>query len=633
MSALPIPILPEPKRTPIPPRNPSHGLPPDYLPARMVNEFVYCPRLFFYEWVEGVFRESADTLEGSAQHKRVDARPSELPPATQPSGQDKAENKTEEKIHARSVTLSSERLRVIAKLDLVEAEGTLATPVDYKHGAPREGKDGIEMWPADRVQIALQAIVLRENGYECGEAVVFYQKTRQRVRVLVDEALVAEAEEAVARAWDLATYGEIPPPLIDSPKCAGCSLNTICLPDETNRLTGIDMSGAAQLGLFDNPMDTPARKPPASEGVQTPIRQLMTPRDDLKPLYLNTQGFRVGKSGEVLQVKDKDKTVQEVRIGEVCQVNLLGNIQISTQAIQSLCEAGVPVSYFSMGGYFYGITTGLNTKNVALRRSQFRLAESEWFPLSLARALVAGKIRNQRTMLQRNHIEPKKSSLGAMKAMADRAERAENLESLLGIEGTAARAYFEQFAGMIKPGDEQRAQRAEAPFCAETQSETSTNEFSFDFEGRNRRPPRDPVNALLSLAYSMLAKDLTIACYAVGFDPYMGFYHQLRHGRPALALDLMEPFRPLIADSAVLSAVNTRMVTERDFVRAGPSVALTAAGRKGFFRAYELRMDSLVTHPLFEYRVSYRRLLEIQARLLARVIEGEISSYPVFVTR
>jgi CRISP-associated protein Cas1 len=603
MSALPLPI-PEPMRT----RSAARAPAPDYLPARMVNEFVYCPRLFFYEWVEGVFRESADTLEGSAQHKRVDARASELPEAGESEG----------KIHARSVTLSSERLRVIAKLDLVEAEGTAATPVDYKHGAPREGKEGIEMWPADRVQIALQAIVLRENGYACDEAVVFYQKTRQRVRVPVDAALVAEAEEAVARAWDLATYGDIPAPLVDSPKCPGCSLNTICLPDETNRLFGVDLSGAAQMGLFDGSADAPMRRPPASEGIQTQIRQLMTPRDDLKPLYLNTQGFRVGKSGEVLQLKDKDKTVQEVRIGEVCQVNLLGNIQISTQAVQSLCEAGVPVTYFSMGGYFYGITTGLNTKNVVLRRSQFRLADSDWFPLSLARLLVAGKIRNQRTMLQRNHIEPKKSSLGGMKALADRAERAENLESLLGFEGSAARMYFEEFAGMIKCGDE---------------GESSPSGFSFDFEGRNRRPPRDPVNALLSLAYSMLAKDLTIACYAVGFDPYMGFYHQLRHGRPALALDLMEPFRPLIADSAVLSALNTRMVTEKDFVRVGASVALTPGGRKGFFRAYELRMDSLVTHPLFEYRVSYRRLLEIQVRLLARVIDGEISAYPVFVTR
>jgi CRISP-associated protein Cas1 len=162
---------------------------------------------------------------------------------------------------------------------------------------------------------------------------------------------------------------------------------------------------------------------------------------------------------------------------------------------------------------------------------------------------------------------------------------------------------------------------------------SETTEFPFDFDGRNRRPPRDPVNALLSLAYSLLTKDLTLACYAVGFDPYMGFYHQPRYGRPALALDLMEPFRPLIADSAVLSAINTRMVTSKDFIRIGPSVALTPAGRKGFYRAYELRMDTMVTHPLFDYRVTYRRLLEVQARVLARVLEGEIGEYPVFTTR
>ena len=163
--------------------------------------------------------------------------------------------------------------------------------------------------------------------------------------------------------------------------------------------------------------------------------------------------------------------------------------------------------------------------------------------------------------------------------------------------------------------------------------EAGTSPLPFEMDGRNRRPPRDPVNAMLSLGYSLLAKDLTVACYAVGFDPYVGFYHQPRFGRPALALDLMEPFRALIVDSAVLTAVNTGMVTARDFVRAGGAVALTAGGRKAFFRAYEMRMDTLVTHPLFEYRVSYRRLLEIQSRLLARVLEGEIGEYPVFTTR
>jgi CRISPR-associated protein Cas1 len=344
---------------------------------------------------------------------------------------------------------------------------------------------------------------------------------------------------------------------------------------------------------------------------------LITPRDDLRPLYLNTQGARVGKSGEVLQIRDKDDNKQEVRLRETCQLNVMGNVQLSTQAVQGLCEAGIPICYFSQGGWFYGITTGLNSKNIFLRRTQFRLAEEEWFALSLARQLVAGKIRNQRTMLQRNHVEPQSDDLAAIKRMAEMAERAQSMDELLGVEGNGARLYFQSFAGMIKVNDD----------------DGDRSQFRFDFAGRNRRPPRDAVNALLSLAYSLLVKDLTIACYAVGFDPYLGYYHQPRFGRPALALDLMEPFRPLIADSAVLAAINTRMVTPKDFVQAGPAVALTPAGRKAFFRSYELRMDSLVTHPLFEYRVSYRRLLEIQARFLARVLEGEIGEYPVFVTR
>jgi CRISPR-associated protein Cas1 len=154
-----------------------------------------------------------------------------------------------------------------------------------------------------------------------------------------------------------------------------------------------------------------------------------------------------------------------------------------------------------------------------------------------------------------------------------------------------------------------------------------------DFAGRNRRPPRDAVNALLSLGYSLLAKDLTIACYATGFDPMMGFYHQPRFGRPALALDLMEPFRTLIVDSAVVTAINTKMVGPRDFVSSGTAVSLTAEGRKAFYRAYELRMDTMVTHPIFQYRVSYRRLLEVQVRLLAKLLEGDIAEYPAFVTR
>jgi CRISP-associated protein Cas1 len=434
---------------------------PDYLPARMVNEFAYCPRLFFYEWVEGLFAESVDTVEGAIQHSRVDAKATALPGAAD----------LPQSIHSRSVTLSSERLRVIAKMDLVEVRDGVVTPVDYKHGRPRDGAEGLELWPSDRAQLAVQGIVLRENGYQCEEGVAYYRKTGQRVRVTLDEALITETERLILDAWGAAESAEIPPPLVDSPKCPGCSLVGICLPDETWRAAAVELEDPQQLALFD----VPRRKPAKRE-----VRPMMTARSELRPLYLNTPGIKLGKSGAVLQVKDKDKLLQEVRIGEICQVNLMGNVQVSTQAVQALCEAEIPICYFSMGGWFYGITLGLNTKNVFLRRNQFRLAEQEYFARTIARRLVAGKIRNQRTLLQRNHVEPNRLALAGMKEMAERAEGASSLEELLGIEGNAARIYFGQFAGMMKPDEE--AETAPLPF---------------EMDGRNRRPPRDPVNAML----------------------------------------------------------------------------------------------------------------------------------------
>ena len=583
---------------------PSRRALPDYLPARMINEYVYCPRLFYFEQVEGVFVHNEHTAEGAVQHKRVDKEGRSAP---QP------DEESQEPVVVRSVTLSSEEHRVIAKLDLTEFADGRATPVDYKHGRPMASDEGLQAWPPDRVQLAVQALVLRANGYRCEEGFVFYQKTRQRVRIRFNDETIAEAEQAIAHAWETAAAAEIPLPLIDSPKCPGCSLVGICMPDETWRLLSRAGSGEVepQLRLFEGGGMQPKKAP-----VQV-TRLLVAPRSDLRPLYLNSQGLRVGKSGGILRIKERNKVVQDVRINEICQVNLMGNVQISTQAVQELCRGEKPICYFSYGGWFYGITTGLSTKNVLLRKTQFRLAGEEWFSRRIARKLVAGKIRNQRTMLLRNHVEPPETELRMLKRLIGRAEAANSLEELLGLEGLAARIYFGLFAGMLKRDQEWDGEPA----------------LRFRFQARNRRPPRDPVNALLSLGYSLLAKDLTVACYAVGFDPMIGFYHQLRHGRPALALDLMEPLRPLIADSALLSAVNMKMVSERDFVRAGRAVSLTTAGRKNFFRAYESRMDSLVTHPLFGYRVSYRRLLEIQARLLAKTLEGELSEYPVFVTR
>lgn len=620
----------------------------DLLPARMINEYVYCPRLFYLMHVEGQFAESIDTIDGGIVHRRVDAGtgglapaesfipaadedPADLPPdeapkprkkkskhvqaatlfgddeeaSVDPSDQSDEPSEPEgdepHTVHARSVTLSSERYRVIAKLDLAEATGDRVIPVDYKRGRPKRMADGTAgAWDPERVQIALQALVLRDNGYACDEGMLYFNETRQRVRIPIDEELLALTERAITSARELRNRGEIPEPLVQSPKCARCSLVGICLPDETRRLA-------------------PAPNPTES------VRPMVTARDERRPVYFNTQGMWIGKQGDVLQAKADGKVVQEIRFNDINQVNLFGNIQLSTQAIQTAMGRDVPIAYFTQKGYFYGLGGGLGAKNILVRRQQFRLADDSAFCLDLACQIVHGKIRNQRTLLMRNHREPDAQSLRQLKRFADRALKADSLASLLGIEGTAARVYFGDFAGMLKV-DCSLSSAASGEALGKTRP-------AFDFRGRNRRPPRDPVNAMLSLAYSLLTKDCLIAATTVGLDPHLGFYHQVKPGKPALALDLMEPFRPLIADSVVLSAINTRMVTPDHFIQAGKSVVMSDAGRKHFLLAYEKRMDSLVTHPLFDYRVSYRRLLEIQTRLLARRLTGEITDYPVFQTR
>ncbi|MBA2433679.1 MAG: CRISPR-associated endonuclease Cas1 [Chthoniobacterales bacterium] len=598
------------------------------LPARMLNEFVYCPRLFYYEHVEGVFVHNADTLRGATIHTRVDSGSGAMPAAQGVTAETTRPETQNEVIHCRSVSLGSDRLGVTAKIDLVEvcaaqlddAAGQPdlfskreVCPVDYKSGAPREGEDGKELWDADKMQLGLQCLLLRDNGYICHEGIIYYRATKQRVRLEItpelEKWIVAKNREARECA-----AGPIPPPLVDSPKCPRCSLVTVCLPDETRMLAQRPATGEADESLLA------ARKSAAGEP-----RRLIAARDDTRALYLTTPGLFVGRSGEVLQVKEKKELLQEVRVNDLSHVALFGNIQISTAAVQTLCEADVPVTYFSMGGWFYGFTRGHSLKNVFTRVEQFRLARDPAVCLWLARSFVLGKIRNQRTMLMRNHLEPPPPILAKLKNSARTALAAQSLDELLGIEGAAAAFYFQQFNGMIKVEDE----------LADSQQSTLNPQlaFNFDFSGRKRRPPTDPVNAMLSLAYSLLAKDCTIGALAVGFDPYIGFYHQPRFGRPALALDVMEEFRPLIAESAVLTAINNRMISEKDFVRAGRAVNLTAAGRKQFFVAYEQRMSHLITHPIFDYKVTYRRAIELQFRILARYLTGEIDEYVPFMTR
>jgi CRISPR-associated protein Cas1 len=337
-----------------------------------------------------------------------------------------------------------------------------------------------------------------------------------------------------------------------------------------------------------------------------------------KPLYITDSAARLGCEKGLFVVKktegDETKVLGRVRVRDTSHVAIFGRAQVSTMALREAMDRGIPVSFFTFGGYFAGMATGQPHRNVVLREAQWRAALDEERALAVAKEMVRSKLRNQRTMLRRNASGLEGRALREMSDLAARAREARDAGELLGIEGAAAAVYFRGFPRMLKPRDEDAA-------------------LAFDFATRNRRPPRDPVNALLSLVYALLARECAAVAGAVGFDAAMGFYHRPRYGRPALGLDLMEELRPLVADSVVLSVVNQGEVGPGDFVTRADGCNLTDAGRRAVLRAYERRMGQVVTHPVFGYRVTWRRVLEVQARLLAKCVLGEVPRYVPMETR
>lgn len=552
------------------------------IPVRMLNEYVYCPRLAYMMWVQGEFAHSADTVEGAIRHKRVDKESGKLPvnPEAEP-----------EEIHARSVSLSSESLGITAKIDLVEGSGLEVQPVDYKKGKRPHVPAGA--YAPERVQVCAQGLLLREHGYQSDHGFLYFIGSKDRVKVVFDEALIAETLDAARKFRTTSLEHTPPPPLVDSPKCGRCSLIGICLPDE--------------IGLLTHQLRE--------------IRPLSPCVEAALPLYVQSPASYVKKDGEQLIIEENRERLAEARLIDTSQVVLFGHCGISAPALQECCKREIPVTFMTYGGWFIGHTVGTGHRNVLTRTAQYRASFDERACLNLARRFITAKIQNSRTLLRRNWKEEgaggEKAPIELLIGMKNdmlQAARIRSLESLLGVEGNAARRYFERFVAMISK-----------------EKREMTN--GFDFNGRNRRPPKDPVNAMLSFAYAMLTREWTVALSAVGLDPYRGFFHQMRFGRPALSLDMMEPFRPLVADSTVITVINNGEVKQEDFIVAATGCNLKPGGRKRFIAAFERRMSQEVTHPVFNYRISYRRLFEVQARLLIRYLTGEISRYPSFVTR
>lgn len=568
--------------------------------------------------VEGVFLPSADTERGLAVHARVD-RPSSVPGdggavgGVRQSAEDSDSLDPDRPLAVRSLALTSQHLGITAKLDLAEITGSRAVPVEYRKGRPSRGGPsaepvdemleqprlipGPEPWPTDRVQVGLQVILLEEAGYTVPEAILYYAAERLRVRVPVNDALRKEALAELDAAKRCAA-GQRPAPLVNDPKCPRCSLQPICLPDEINhqRLTNMLVNGGA-----------------ADE--QATPRKLWPPRDDGIHVVMQREGVRVGVRGQSVRVTDKEgAVVRELPLANLESLAVLGGVQVSTQALTVLADQEVPVAFLSAAGRLTAMMDPLGPTSAAVRQAQVRGLDRPERALELARAVVLAKISNQRTLLMRNHSALPARVTADLQDSLLATGSAQTIDELRGYEGNAAAIFFAHFAGMFKVGVKDLAVR-------------------FDANGRTRRPPRDPINAVLSFGYSMLANECTVACRLACLEPTIGALHATRPGRPALALDLMEPFRPLVADSIAVSAFNRGELVEGHFLDTAAGCALTDHGRKGFFAAYGRRMDTEVTHPAFDYRLSYRRMLMLHARLVAAWLMGEIPTLAFLTTR
>ncbi len=331
-------------------------------------------------------------------------------------------------------------------------------------------------------------------------------------------------------------------------------------------------------------------------------------------LYITSEDAFIGKIDERLQVKANKQKLLDVPLIKVEGLVVLGRATISPAALAEILERKIPLSFLSQTGKYLGKFESELSKNIFVRQAQWKAMGESEKAIHVVRGFVRGKLKNYRMMLYRSQRKHAELLLADAIARLDNAitpiEQTDNINSLRGLEGAGSAAYFGAFNQLIRTA-------------------------GFRFEARRRRPPTDPVNALLSFGYSLLRHDVQSAINIVGFDPYLGYLHCQHYGRPGLALDLMEEFRPLVVDAVVLSAINLRKLTPADFTSETLSnaVLLSPDGRREFLKLYEHKKQSELKHPVLGRKCTYQEAFEIQARLLAKYLMGETEKYPPLVLR
>lgn len=475
----------------------------------------------------------------------------------------------------RAVEVGSTALGVVGRCDAVEFDAAgRATVVEYKATPVRRRAEVTEPMV---VQLALQAESLKEAGVDVAGAQVYFTEHKTSVPVKIGPKQADLARWHVQRTADVLAAGTAPPPLEDDPRCTRCSHAGVCLPDERH------------LGEVH--------------------RRVLVADPDSQVLHLTTPGSYASiRAGRVRVVK-AGEPIGSVPVERVLALVLHGNIDVSSGLMRELLWRDVPVIWCSGTGRVVGWASSAKGPNGGPRVRQ-HVASSAGH-LGLARAFVMAKICNQATLLRRHGSDL--VAVAHLRRLQRKGATTGSIPQLFGVEGEAAAVYFNAFGSML--------------------SARVIDEQGLTFDVRTRRPARDPVNAALNFCYGLLVADLLRAVVACGLDPHAGFLHSSERNKPALALDLCEEFRAPVADSVVIGAFNNGEIKAHDFTDVTGSTRMRDSARQALVAAYERRVTSSFKHPLFGYQVTWRRAMEVQARLVLGVIDGTQSAYRGIMVR
>jgi len=544
--------------------------PQETLRVNALHALAYCPRLFYLEEVEELYTQDAAVFAGRRLHVELE----------------RDEDGTWE-----TLTLENEALGLRGKVDALRSRNGQIIPYEHKRGrCYRDVQNKPQAWDSDRLQILAYACLIEAVlGVTIAEGRIRYHADNVLVKVPVDDQARQDVQAEIARAHQLRQTTERPPITSNERLCARCSLASVCLPEETRF---------------------------AQDPDRQPVR-LFPEDDDREILHILEPGTRVGKSGEQIKITKLDGTTATLPARQIGQLVIHGAAQVSTQTLHFCAEQEIGVHYISGGGRYIG---SFDTRQGSIQRRirQYKALSQPEFCLQLARQLVTCRGQSQRKYLMRGlrdleqGAEKVEAAIEQMHRVLKQVTTVASLPSLLGYEGNIARLYFDALPQLL--------------------SESVSEEFRFS--DRNRRPPKDRFNCLISYGYSLLLKDVMNAILAVGLEPALGFYHQPRTQAPPLALDLMEIFRVPLVDLAVIGSINRgQWHPTDDFDIKGDQVFLSDSGRRKFIQLYERRKEESWKHPVLGYSLTYKRLLELEVRLLEKEWMGEGELFAQLVIR